>query len=496
METTNRKTTAHSEQDLEVMFKKGHVTFAEHIARREVTPVDTSTLKPQQLESFNGLKEFLNSSGGGMALLRGYAGTGKTYTSSRIIEDYLYHNRQAQVAVTAPTNKAVKVLYQSADYKHPNLAYLTIHSLLGLREKINFKGEITFVQNKRENSKLGEYQVLLLDEVSMLQDELFELIAPYVDYSNLKVIFMGDPAQIPPVGRVDCMPFDEDVQRDFDMKLFSLTDIVRQGEGNPIIEATLKVRRVLARPKIFVKRTSQITDKGSLIFLDKLNDRRLITDLFEHYFNSEHFKKEADFAKVIAWTNDTVDAINNRIRKMIYAGHDLQKIMVGEKLIADKPIFEIVGDEQTIIFNTNDELIVNSVKEYAEEIEGGEPIHCYKALVDYLTPDGKMYKQTIKIVHERSEQYYTNILNTFKKKALAERGYKAVQYWEQFYNFQKHFASVKYNYAITAHKSQGSTYQNVFVIESDIDKNRKVVERNRIKYTALSRPSEKLFIIA
>ena len=72
---------------------------------------------------------------------------------------------------------------------------------------------------------------------------------------------------------------------------------------------------------------------------------------------------------------------------------------------------------------------------------------------------------------------------------------KATNKWKQFYLRKNAYANVKYNYAITAHKAQGSTYKYVFLINSDINKNRKVIERNRIKYTACTRPSDKLFIV-
>jgi ATP-dependent exoDNAse (exonuclease V) alpha subunit len=47
-----------------------------------------------------------------------------------------------------------------------------------------------------------------------------------------------------------------------------------------------------------------------------------------------------------------------------------------------------------------------------------------------------------------------------------------------------------YGYAITVHKSQGSTYTNVFVDEADIDTNKKHAERNKLKYVAFSRPTD------
>jgi ATP-dependent exoDNAse (exonuclease V) alpha subunit len=65
----------------------------------------------------------------------------------------------------------------------------------------------------------------------------------------------------------------------------------------------------------------------------------------------------------------------------------------------------------------------------------------------------------------------------------------------QFYKAKQHYADVNYAYAITCHKSQGSTYKNVYVDLADISGNDNVVERNRIIYTAITRASEKAVII-
>jgi ATP-dependent exoDNAse (exonuclease V) alpha subunit len=78
------------------------------------------------------------------------------------------------------------------------------------------------------------------------------------------------------------------------------------------------------------------------------------------------------------------------------------------------------------------------------------------------------------------------------KTICIEKGDKSL--WVKYYKAQQAFADVAYNYAITAHKSQGSTYKNVFVIEDDIDFNTNIVERNKIKYTSYTRPTDKLFI--
>ena len=83
--------------------------------------------------------------------------------------------------------------------------------------------------------------------------------------------------------------------------------------------------------------------------------------------------------------------------------------------------------------------------------------------------------------------------NKLKKTAIETRGKN--KSWIKYYDFLRRYADVSYAYAITAHKSQGSTYETAFVLEDDIDVNPNVVERNRIKYTAYTRSSKKLYVV-
>ena len=78
-------------------------------------------------------------------------------------------------------------------------------------------------------------------------------------------------------------------------------------------------------------------------------------------------------------------------------------------------------------------------------------------------------------------------------RAIEKRG--ADKSWLHYYNFLRRYADVNYSYAITAHKSQGSTYNTTFVLEDDINMNLDVVERNRIKYTAYTRASKKVYVL-
>jgi superfamily I DNA/RNA helicase len=102
----------------------------------------------------------------------------------------------------------------------------------------------------------------------------------------------------------------------------------------------------------------------------------------------------------------------------------------------------------------------------------------------------------IHILHESSTSEFKQYQEGQKKRALATKEpYLRSKVWSKYYAIEKKFAWMKYNYAITAHKSQGSTYNNVMMLNWDMDKNSKIEERNRIKYVAATRPRHMLYIV-
>jgi ATP-dependent exoDNAse (exonuclease V) alpha subunit len=184
--------------------------------------------------------------------------------------------------------------------------------------------------------------------------------------------------------------------------------------------------------------------------------------------------------------------MNNYIRNFKY--NTESKLVIGEKLLANSPIII----DEIIVFTTNDEFEVLSFEVKTEVINNGDyALEYYLAKVQYTNlQDGSKSVRDIKIIHENSEELYLKLLNILSNMAKsAKKKSDAIDAWSKYYMFKQHFADVKYNYAITAHKSQGSTYRNVFVIENDLNKNFNVRERNRIKYTAFTRASNNLIII-
>lgn len=452
-----------------------------------------------QAVCFKTMVEFIQQdTGNEMLLLKGYAGTGKTYLITKLLDYYFQTRPNQQIAMTAPTNKAVKILSRSSQITKECVTFATIHSLLGLREQITENGDQIFIQANTDTPNICNFKLLIVDEVSMLPDDLFLKISQYA--KNLKIIFAGDSAQIPPVMKHDCIPFCE--PENYNIKTIELTEIMRQKSGNPIIETSFLIREYLNSHHLPIERVTKLNDGKGVVHINNNNEdeRNGFIKILETYFTSEDFKINSDYAKVISWTNKSVNQMNRLIRQMIFKNEidksllALPKVMIGEKLIANKPI--IIMDKKIgkqILFSTNDEFEVISY----EILTDKRFFFYYKTIVEEVLINGKKVRKTINILHEDSEPEYNKKLNEIKNNAMRETDLvRKKSEWRYYYDFQSEYANVGYNYAISAHKAQGSTYQNVFVLEDDIDQNKKAVERNRIKYTACTRPTDKLFLIS
>jgi hypothetical protein len=482
-------------------------------------------LKEGQLKAFHEIINFVVNKEHSYAVLTGAAGTGKSYLLEVIVQ-HLVNNLKLKVAITGTTNRAVKLLRRKATIKSNRVLYNTLHKLLGVKIVWDDNGNESFEAEYGEENKINDYDVIIIDESSQLDNKLFAMINHWAD--RKRIIFCGDKFQTPPVNHKEAIPITPSKQEEYNMLVVALDKIQRQAEGSPIIELSRVITNNIFASRLPIERVNN----DSVTFYNQ-NDSPLIMDKLKELFVSDSFKKDADYAKVCCWQRDTVKKMNYKIRNLIYKGQEISKIMIGEKLVADKPIIDgevntkFRNDSKSILFNTSDEFEVRSytidyfsyelrkmvtkpklvgppglqtIKNVAEEQIEIVNLKYYNTVVSY-SEDGILFvDHVIKIIHEDSEAELNRALMVITTNAKKEKEREIRNsYWAEKRELENKFAKVIYNYAITTHKAQGGTYQHCFVLEVDIMKNNfsqsSIYDRNRIFYTAITRPSDQLYII-
>lgn len=175
-------------------------------------------LAPQQDEAAIAVNKWLNEKGGKQFFyLAGYAGTGKTTIARKLAED------AGEVVFGAFTGKASLVL-QSKGCR----GAMTIHSMIYKLDDPDSAVPL-FVINR--DSPVRDADLVIIDEVSMVGEDLAVDLLSF----GKKVLVLGDPAQLPPVGGAGYFTAGEPD--------FMLTEVHRQAADNPIIKMSMEVRQ-------------------------------------------------------------------------------------------------------------------------------------------------------------------------------------------------------------------------------------------------------------
>lgn len=395
-------------------------------------------------------------------LLTGYAGTGKTTLLQRFIRGLRDRGDQRPIVLSAFSNKATKVLVAMATQWGLEIDAMTCCKLLGLRPVINEDdGKQMFQLDRQQGSQIDRYRLVIIDECSMINQELWELLVNAVSnlYRGTQILFVGDSAQLPPVNEPESACFRQIVHR------AELTEVVRYGGAIGVIAED--IRRNLERDRLprFTSDTNTDNTEGCFVL-----PRPAWETLLIRAFTSPAYQKNPDQVRALAYTNRRVAQLNHTIRSAIY-GPNALRFVPGERLIALTPCLE----EDAIVLPTSAECEVIHV---ARGREGEWPLW----ILEVETENGD-YK-TLRVLHESGQ-------TEFKAKVdlLAQE-----KRWMEFWDLQQRFHAVDYAYSLTIHKSQGSTFQDVFVDVPSMLSNRNVIERNQLCYVAFTRAAKRLFL--
>lgn len=439
-------------------------------------------LTEDQRNSFNRLSAFASFNTDHCVMtLEGPAGTGKTTLVSQLVDEMI---SSLSIAIAAPTNKAVHVLREKIEVDDPlaRIEYASIHSFLGLR--MTERDDGTQECKPDGTSRLHEYDLVVIDESSMIDDDMLGRILNA--RRNARILFVGDSAQLPPVSSKTLnatSPVFSRIQNKA-----TLTEVVRQAQDNPIIRLSMAIREAIERneamaPTDIAKNLPKpgTVSKAGLCY----GDHNTIA-----LWVAEEIKAGRD-ARALAFTNTQVLKYNEIIHEIIH-GYTESPYVPGEKVIVHNPYdAKLKVTLRPATLYNSEELIVVSID------PAGHPR--YQDLLAYkltlLRDDSSEVEIYIAQDQLALERDISRLFTEWR--ALKDKGNhsEAKQFSRSAWSLRNAFASIRHAYALTTHKSQGSTFDTAIVDYKDLAKIRNAFDFNRALYVACTRPSEHLAIV-
>lgn len=396
-------------------------------------------LNDDQEKAFKSIRTWLKSDEPYFAL-RGPAGTGKSTLMGHVAElDHNFH-------FSAPTNKATKVLSDSLGRNAK-----TTYSLLGARMEANEdQRELTI----KSAPDLGQSPIIVVDEAGMVPKILIKLLMQ----QGYRCLFVGDPAQLNPIGETISQAWK--LTREHRV---TLTKIERF--DNQLLQMSKDIRERL-KTKRWSSPIKDNNDGVEGVFLKsrKAFERSILSLKLEDW----------DQTKMCVWRNRTVDSYNEMIRGALGFS---KRYEIGERILLAAPLTE----NGTIIAYTDEEFVIHEINERVVSMHGAD-IETLVFNVD----------REFSLLVPRSMSKFDAQCNRLAALASHEKGAARKQAWVRFWDFKNTFSVVRYGYAITAHRAQGSTYSRVFLDQSDILANPTKAEAFRALYVCATRPKYSL----
>ena len=273
-----------------------------------------------QLDAVDGIcGELVNSVSNGIhtiVVLTGSAGTGKTTVIKKIINEININSPLTNIELCATTHRAATVLEDIA-----GAPVTTGHALFKLRPTITKYGKEVLAN--AGICEIPDGSVVIIDESSMIGNQFLKAIVDIVQNKALKLLFVGDPFQLPPPTDI-CSIFDGS------LSTFTLTQVHRQLGGNPVLEKANEFREYIEgiRNTEPVLETN-INSKGEGIHV--LPHTKFVTKFVQKYIDYSA-GAEVDIP-LCTYTNESAVNYNSMVRKAAYFLEDTMETVLSRRKI-------------------------------------------------------------------------------------------------------------------------------------------------------------------
>lgn len=486
-------------------------------------------LNSDQIGFVRAIADFFSNKDKRIFILQGCAGSGKTFLMQGVA-NYLSSKKKA-FNLIAPTGKAAKVLTAKSGHQATTIhsQIYSFHDVLEVENKER-KEDDNFLQPQVEGEsdwllrfRLRENQedlsaVYIVDESSLIGNaetdhetlqfgsgkllhDVLQYINPNFKENRRKVIFIGDMYQLPPVGmnRSPALTV-EDIYKECPyletmdaIQMYTLQSVVRQKQDSGVLKVATYIRERLQRGRFH-----------ELLLEEYPHDvTKIGRDQFIHTYMDKVKEKGLDQVMVIAYSNAAVDIYNRLIREQLFPTQ--LEVTKGDRLLILRNV------------RVDNDWLMNG--DFVQVLQVGTPIARSVKVKDEkvnllfrpaeIKADGKTHKVLLKETILRSKArdltklerkaLYTDFMIRHSKEiAEASKSGKVSRHQKitelLLSDIYVNALEVKYGYAITCHKAQGSEWDTVF-LDCDLKRGYKNRETFQWFYTGVTRSSNQLYLV-
>ena len=450
--------------------------------------------KEQNLVVYKWEEFLLSRNPNTLFLLRGYAGTGKTSLVAALVKTLL--QLKQPVMLLAPTGRAAKVFSSYADAP----AY-TIH------KRIYRQKSIIDMDSFQTNINLHKHTLFIVDEASMISNEglsgsmfgtgrlLDDLMQFVYSCEGCRLILVGDTAQLPPVGEEESPALSRCVLEGYNLDVteVNLTEVVRQERESGILWNATHLRQLM-QEEMFYEFPRLRTNFPDVCVMPG-------DELIEALEDSYH-QCGTDQTIMVTRSNKRANIFNNGIRSRILdyeeelSGNDLVMVAKNNYYWTEQSGLMQQKDAKMSFIANGDVAVVRRFRN-ERQLYGFRFADATLRFPDYdnLELDVTVLLDTLQseapaLTRQQQEQLFNAVWEDYPEIRDKRERMKRLRQ-DPYYNALQ----IKYAYAVTCHKAQGGQWQHVYIDQGYITEDMLSPDYFRWLYTALTRATEKVFLV-